>query len=40
MLDFPVGPFARSKAGPAVPVPPSSPSRRTGARHRPRGPSR
>jgi hypothetical protein len=40
MLDFPVGPFARSKAGRAGPVPPSRQPRRTAARHRPRGPSR
>jgi AAA domain/TrwC relaxase len=40
MLDFPVGPFARSKAGLAAPVPPSPKPRRTGARQRPKGPSR
>jgi hypothetical protein len=40
MLDFPVGPFARSKAGLAAPVPPSAQPRRTTARDHPRGPSR
>jgi hypothetical protein len=39
MLDFPIGPFARSKAGLAAPVPPSPRLRRTAAPHRPRGPS-
>ena len=40
MLDFPVGPFARSKAGLAAAVPPSPQPRRTEGRPRPRGPSR